>query len=98
VRNSDRTLRHGHLTKQGSPLVRWILQQAAQTANKRPPFAGTSAQLARCRGNRIATTAIARRLLARSFPILKQVQTTATTGAGQTGGARNHRMRRQHRR
>lgn len=26
VRNSDRTLRHGHITKQGSPWVRWILQ------------------------------------------------------------------------
>jgi transposase len=23
VRNSDRTLRHGHITKQGSPWVRW---------------------------------------------------------------------------
>jgi hypothetical protein len=74
VRNSDRNLRHGHLTKQGSVWVRWILQEAAHTAKRSPLFAGTDAQLARCRGNSIATVAIARRLLARSF-ILKEVQT-----------------------
>jgi transposase len=89
VGNSDRTLRHGHITKQGSVGVRWILQEAAQTAKKRPLFAGTSAQLARRRGNSIATVAIARRLLARSFHILKEAQTATTTGEGQTGRARN---------
>jgi transposase len=94
VRNSDRTIRHGHITKQGSPWVRWILQEAAQTANKHPPFAATYAQLARRRGNHIATVAIARRLLARSFHILNQLK--ATTGEGQTGCARNNRMGLQH--
>jgi transposase len=90
VRNSDRKVRHGHITKQGSPWVRWILQEAAQTAKQRPPFAGAYAQLARRRGNSIATTAIARRLLARCFHILKEIQTAATTtGEGQTGRARN---------
>ena len=39
VGNSDRTLRHGHITKQGSPWVRWILQEAAQTAKRSPLFA-----------------------------------------------------------
>jgi hypothetical protein len=33
--------------------------------------------------------AIARRLLARSFHILKEAQTATTTGEGQTGRARN---------
>jgi transposase len=94
VRNSDRKVRHGHITKQGSVWVRWILQEAAQTAKKRPPFAGTYAQLARRRGNSIATVAIARRLLARCFHILTQLE--ATTGEGQTGCARNNRMRLQH--
>jgi transposase len=90
VRNSDRKIRHGHITKQGSVWVRWILQEAAQTAKKRPPFADTYAQLARRRGTQIATVAIARRLLARCFHILKEVQTAATiTGEGQTGCARN---------
>jgi transposase len=74
VRNSDRKVRHGHITKQGSPWVRGILQEAAQTAKRHPMFAGASAQLARRRGRNIATTAIARRLLARSFHILTQLE------------------------
>jgi transposase len=36
VRNSDRKVRHGHIGKQGSPWVRWILQEAAQTAKRSP--------------------------------------------------------------
>jgi transposase len=94
VRNSDRKVRHGHITKQGSPWVRWILQEAAQTAKKSPLFAGTYDQLARRRGRSIATVAIARRLLARCFHVLTQLE--ATTGEGQTGCARNKRMRLQH--
>jgi hypothetical protein len=59
-------------------------------------FATTYAQLARRRGRNIATVAIARRLLARCFHILNQLEAT-TTGEGQTAGcARNNRMRRQH--
>jgi transposase len=46
VRNSDRKVRHGHITKQGSPWVRGILQEAAQTAKRHPMFAGAYAQLA----------------------------------------------------
>jgi transposase len=92
VRNSDRKVRHGHITKQGSVWVRWILQEAAHTAKRSPMFATTYGQLARRRGTQIATVAIARRLLARCFHILKQVQTTTATtitGEGQTGRARN---------
>jgi transposase len=74
VRNSDRKVRHGHITKQGSPWVRWILQEAAQTAKRSPLFADTYGQLARRRGRNIATVAIARRLLARSFHILTQLE------------------------
>jgi transposase len=73
VRNSDRNLRHGHITKQGSPWVRWILQEAAQTAKRSPPFADAYAQLAHRRGTSIATVAIARRLLGRCFHILNQL-------------------------
>jgi hypothetical protein len=54
--------------------VRWILQEAAQTAKQIPLFADTFGQLARRRGPNIATTAIARRLLARSFHILTQLE------------------------
>jgi transposase len=95
VRNSDRKVRHGHITKQGSPWVRWILPEAAQTAKRSPMFATAYTQLARRRGKQIATVAIARRLLARSFHILNQLE--ATIGEGQTAGcARNNRMRLQH--
>ena len=86
VRNSDRKVRHGHITKQGSPWVRGILQEAAQTAKRHPMFAGAYAQLARRRGRNIATTAIARRLLARSFHILTQLE--ATSEKAGTGRAR----------
>jgi hypothetical protein len=39
---------------------------------------------------------IARRLLARCFHILSELETATTIGEGQTGCARNNRMRRQH--
>jgi Transposase IS116/IS110/IS902 family len=89
VRNSDRKVRHGHITKQGSPWVRGILQEAAQTAKRHPMFAGAYAQLARRRGKNIATVAIARRLLARSFHILIQLEDqTKPLEKASTGRAR----------
>jgi len=88
VRNSDRKVRHGHITKQGSPWVRGSLQEAAQTVKRHPMFAPAYAQLARRRGTHIATTAIARRLLARSFHILTQLETPPATGEGQYRRAR----------
>jgi transposase len=88
VRNSDRKVRHGHLTKQGSPWVRGIPQEAAQTAKRHPMFAGTYGQLARRRGSHIATTAIARRLLARSFHILTQLEAQKVSEKASTGRAR----------
>jgi hypothetical protein len=54
--------------------VRGILQEAAQTAKRHPMFANAYAQLARRRGKNIATVAIARRLLARCFHILTQLE------------------------
>jgi transposase len=88
VRNSDRTVRHGHITKQGSPWVRGILQEAAQTAKRYPMFAGAYAQLARRRGKNIATVAIARRLLARCFHILTQLEAQKASEKATTGRAR----------
>jgi transposase len=88
VRNSDRTVRHGHITKQGSPWVRGILQEAAQTAKRHPMFASAYAQLARRRGSHIATTAIARRLLARCFHLLTQLETAPAAEKAGTGRAR----------
>jgi len=88
VRNSDRTLRHGHITKQGSVWVRGILQEAAQTAKRHPMFAPADGQLAHRRGTHIATVAIARRLLARSFHILTQLEAASTSEKAGTGRAR----------
>jgi transposase len=73
VHNSDRTVRHGHITKQGSTWVRWVLVEAAQKAKTRPPFAGYYAKTARRRGNNIATVAVARKLLTRCFHTLRQL-------------------------
>jgi transposase len=88
VRNSDRKVRHGHITKQGSPWVRGILQEAAQTAKRHPMFASAYGQLAHRRGNHIATVAVARRLLARSFHILTQLEAASTSEKAGTGRAR----------
>ena len=83
----DRKVRHGHITKMGSPWVRFVLQEAAQRAKTRPPFATFYAQTAARRGKHIATVAVARKLLARSFHLLTELQ--ATAGEGQpTGCAR----------
>jgi transposase len=88
VRNSDRKVRHGHITKQGSPWLRGILQEAAQTAKRHPMFAGAYAQLARRRGKNIATVAIARRLLARCFHILTELEAQKASEKATTGRAR----------
>src|SRR2546429_9679268 len=67
VRGSDRTVRHGHISKQGSAWLRWVLHQAAQTAKRSPEFAATYARIAQRRGKKIATIAIARQLLTRAW-------------------------------
>jgi transposase len=84
VRNSDRKVRHGHITKMGSPWVRFVLQGAAQRAKTRPPFASFYAKTAARRGKHIATVAVARKLLARCFHVLTELETTA--GEGQAAG------------
>src|SRR5437762_1832904 len=47
VRGSDRTVRHGHISKQGSVWVRWILCEAAQKAKHSPQFAASYHSIAR---------------------------------------------------
>ena len=74
VRNSDTKVRHGHITKQGSVWVRWSLVEAAHVAAKRPPFATVHARIAARRGRKIATVAVARKLLARCHHVLKEIE------------------------
>ena len=80
VRGSDLTVRHGHISKQGSAWLRWVLNQAAQTAKRSPEFAATYAAIAKRRGKKIATIAIARKLLIRAWHLLDQMQ-AADAGA-----------------
>jgi transposase len=74
VRGSDRIVRHGHISKQGSAWLRFVLCEAAQTAKRSPQFAATFQAIARRRGKKIATTAIARKLLTRAWHLLTNAQ------------------------
>jgi transposase len=77
VRGSDRTVRHGHISKQGSVWVRWVMGEAAQTAKRHPQFAASYQAIARRRGKKIATTAIARKLLTRAYHLLAAAQASS---------------------
>ena len=79
VRGSDLKVRHGHISKQGSAWLRWVLNQAAQTAKQSPQFAATYSSIAQRRGKKIATIAIARKLLTRAYHLLADMQATSTT-------------------
>jgi transposase len=77
VRGSDLKVRHGHISKQGSAWLRWVLNQAAQTAKRSPEFAATYSGIAQRRGNKIATIAISRKLLTRAWHLLAEMQATS---------------------
>jgi len=87
VRGSDRTVRHGHISKQGSAWLRWILCEAAQTAKRHPSFAASYQATARRRGKKIATTAVARKLLTRAYHLLTDAASggTPTSPEGSPG-------------
>jgi transposase len=74
VRGSDLHVRHGHISKQGSVWLRWAMNQAAQTAKRSPDFAASHAVIAKRRGKKIATIAIARKLLTRAWHLLNQME------------------------
>src|SRR5690242_10913631 len=74
VRGSDLHVRHGHISKQGSAWLRWAMNQAAQTAKRSPEFAAAYQAIARRRGKKIATIAIARKLLTRAWHLLNDMQ------------------------
>jgi transposase len=78
VRGSDLHVRHGHISKQGSVWLRWALNQAAQTAKRSPQFAATYSAIAQRRGKKIATIAIARKLVTRAWHLLADLQATST--------------------
>jgi transposase len=86
VRGSDLHVRHGHISKQGSVWLRWAMNQAAQTAKRSPEFATAYSGIARRRGKKIATIAIARKLLTRAWHLLNDMQ-AADAAAVKTGGS-----------
>ncbi|HEX5299650.1 MAG TPA: IS110 family transposase [Streptosporangiaceae bacterium] len=74
VRGSDLKVRHGNISKQGSAWLRWVMNQAAQTAKRSPEFAATYSSIAKRRGKKIATIAISRKLLTRAWHLLAELQ------------------------
>src|SRR6266566_450732 len=92
VRGSDRVAHYGHISKQGSVWLRWVLCEAAQTAKRSPQFAAGYQAIATRRGKKIATTAIARKLLTRAWHLLTDAEATtisqATTAAAPQTGTR----------
>ena len=87
VRGSDLSVRHGHISKQGSAWLRWVLNQAAQTAKRSPEFSATYAAIAKRRGKKIATIAISRKLLTRAYHLLAAAQAAQAPGTAATGSA-----------
>ena len=79
VRGSDRVAHYGHISKQGSVWLRWVLCEAAQTAKRSPQFAAGYQAIATRRGKKIATTAVARKLLTRAWHLLTDAGHAAAT-------------------
>jgi transposase len=74
VRGSDRVAHYGHISKEGSVWLRWVLCEAAQTAKRSPQFAASYQAIAARRGKKIATTAVARKLLTRAWHLLTDAE------------------------
>jgi transposase len=77
VRGSDRVAHYGHISKEGSVWLRWVLCEAAQTAKRHPQFAASFQAIAKRRGKKIATTAVARKLLTRAWHLLTDAEHAA---------------------
>lgn len=63
VRDSDEKIRRGHITKQGSGLVRWAATEAVVRYHGGSPIAPSFRRIAERRGKMIARVAAARKLL-----------------------------------
>ncbi len=73
VRGSDRVAHYGHISKEGSVWLRWVLCEAAQTAKRSPQFAASYQAIAK-RRKKIATTAVARKLITRAWHLLTDTE------------------------
>jgi transposase len=93
VRGSDRVAHYGHISKEGSVWLRWVLCEAAQTAKRDPQFAAGFQRIAQRRGKKIATTAIARKLLTRAWHLLTDAGHAAPQPAAPQTAARDRPRR-----
>ena len=57
--------------------LRWVLCEAAQTAKRSPQFAPAFQRIAKRRGKKIATTAVARKLATRAWHLLTDAEHAA---------------------
>ncbi|HEY3946953.1 MAG TPA: IS110 family transposase [Solirubrobacteraceae bacterium] len=74
VKQSDQRRAPGHLSRQGPPALRWALYEAAQTAHRKSsPDREYYLQAAERLGNNRACLAIARKLLKRSYHVLREL-------------------------
>jgi transposase len=74
VRNSDRKVRHGHITKAGPTALRHVLGEAAHVARQREPYASDFAATKARRGTGIALVRISRKLMVQVFFALKAIE------------------------
>jgi len=73
VRQSGQTVHHGHISKQGPPMLRWVLQQAALVAIQHDPQAQRIFhRIARRAGVKKAATALARKLLSYAWSVCRR--------------------------
>ncbi len=71
VHQSGNTCHHGKITKKGSPRVRWILVEAAQTSVRHDDhFRSKYIRIARRRGKRKAIVAVAREMVVACYHML----------------------------
>lgn len=74
--SSDKVLRHGKITKQGNKWLRWAFIEAANTAKRyNAQLNGYFTDIAKRKGNKIATVALARRMVTIAYSILKYQRT-----------------------
>lgn len=95
VYQSARTLRRGHITKEGNKLLRWILVEAAQKASQHDPHLSRQYNKLKARmGANKAKVAIARKMLCYIFVMLTKgksytsIETIKPEGKKKFGHAR----------
>jgi len=81
-RSSAEHTRRGHISKQGSRWLRWIMVEAATNAVRDPDLGRFAAAIARRRGVKIARVALARRLLTLCYYALRDPQGCAAYPVG----------------